>query len=57
LQTTPFMDLARKYDWVVTCLSPLLLALRAVAIGSGAFWGIIHLLLTTGRKFFTKRLE
>ncbi|MCI5166123.1 MAG: glycosyltransferase [Candidatus Electrothrix sp. GM3_4] len=57
LQTTPFMELAFKHDWTVTFLSPLLLALRAAAIGSGALWGIIQLLLTTGRTFFTKKTE
>ncbi|MCI5163842.1 MAG: hypothetical protein D3917_17875 [Candidatus Electrothrix sp. AX5] len=57
LQTTPFIVLALKHDWAVTFLSPLLLALRAAAIGSGALWGIIQLLLTAGKKFFAKKRQ
>ncbi|MCI5143719.1 MAG: glycosyltransferase [Candidatus Electrothrix sp. ATG1] len=53
LQTAPFMVLAFQHDRVVCCLAPLLLVLRAAAIGSGALWGVICLIL--GRSFFHKK--
>ncbi len=40
LQALPFTLAAFKKDAIVACLSPLLLALRAAAIGSGALWGV-----------------
>ncbi|MCI5207837.1 MAG: glycosyltransferase [Candidatus Electrothrix sp. ATG2] len=42
-QIIPFVRIALKHDRTVACLSPLLLALRAAAIGSGVVWGGIRL--------------
>ena len=44
LQTIPFMVFAFQHDRVVGVLSPLLLALRAAAVGSGILRGIIQLI-------------
>uniref|UniRef100_UPI004057830A glycosyltransferase n=1 Tax=Candidatus Electronema sp. TaxID=2698783 RepID=UPI004057830A len=47
--TIPFAAAAFKRDRIAALLSPLLLALRAAAIGSGAIWGVARLM--AGRKF------
>jgi GT2 family glycosyltransferase len=51
--TFPFFRIACRHDRSVAFLSPLLLALRAVAIGSGVAWGGIQLWL--GRDVFESR--
>lgn len=52
LLTIPFAVFAFRRDRVVALLSPLLLALRAAALGSGALWGAV--LMRTGRDVFAK---
>ena len=47
-QSISFARIAFSQDRQVGLLSPLLLALRAAAIGSGALWGVVALLLKPG---------
>jgi len=49
--TIPLAAAAFKTDQKAALLSPLLLALRAAAIGSGAIWGVVR--LKTGRNIFS----
>ena len=42
-QVLPFTLSAFRKDAVVGALSPILLALRAVAIGAGVFWAVIRM--------------
>ncbi len=51
--TMPFVVAAFKKDRSAALLSPLLLALRAAAVGSGALWGAVR--LKTGRNIFSGR--
>ncbi len=51
--TMPFAAAAFVKDQTAALLSPLLLALRAAAIGSGALWGAVR--LKTGRNIFSGR--
>ncbi|MCI5159223.1 MAG: glycosyltransferase, partial [Candidatus Electrothrix sp. AUS1_2] len=44
----PFFRIVYKHDKIVACCTPLLLALRAAAIGSGVLWGLWHLRLGKG---------